>query len=176
MFVADASILGSFAAARGLKLLLAVLSIETLYIPPAIEREVRAGLERSVTHLQAIVDLIETGTICVLDIEAADQELIAALPTSFGAGERQAVALCQHYGASLLCNDRQVSRYCRAHDIPCLDLPRLLRLLWLKGVATRAKVKTMIVGMEKVEGLVFKERDRVFAPPENKSMSSHRQM
>jgi predicted nucleic acid-binding protein len=117
-------------------------------------------------HVQAIMDLIETGAIRVLDIEATDQERTAALPSSFGAGEREAVALCQRYSATLLCNDHQVQRYCAQHNVPCLDLARLLRLLWLKGIATKAKVKTMIVRMEKVEHLVFKDPDRVFAPPE----------
>ncbi len=167
MFVADTSILASFAAARGLKLLLAALSIETLYIPPAVRREVQAGIEREAIHLQAIMELIETGVIRVLDLELADRELMADLPTAFGAGEREAVSLCHRHGAVLLCNDQRVLRYCFAHDIPCLDLARLLRLLWLKEVATRAKVKTMIVRMERVEGLVFKGRDRLFAPPEN---------
>jgi predicted nucleic acid-binding protein len=167
MFVVDTSVLSSFAAAKGLELLLTALSAEKLYIPPAVQQEIQTGLERGVVHLQVILDMLETDAIRVLDIEPIDQQNMAALPSDFGAGEREAVVLCQRYGATLLCNDRKVQRYCTQHSIPCLDLARLLRLLWLKGVATRAKVKTMILRMEKVEHLVFKDRDLVFAPPKN---------
>ena len=89
---------------------------------------------------------------------------MTTLPFGFGAGEREGVALCSRYDATLLSNDSQVRRYCKQHGIACLDLTRLLRLLWLKNVATQAHVKTMIVRMEKVEHLVLKEPERIFAP------------
>ena len=166
MFVADTSVLSSFAAARGLDLLLDVLGVEALFMPSAVQREVQVGLERGAEYLQAIVELVKAGRIRVLTFEPTDSECVASLPSGFGAGEREAVALCQRYNATVLCNDRLVRRYCSQHNIPCLDLARLLRLLWLKGLVTKAKVKTMIVRMEKAEHLVFKDLDRVFAPAE----------
>jgi len=167
MFVADTNVLASFAAARGLELLLAALSVQTIYVAPAVLQEVQTGLEKGVGHLQSIVDLVEEGTIQVLNLEAVDQAQIATLPTAFGVGERESVVLARRHAATLLCNDRRVIRYCTRYDLPCLDLARLLRLIWLKGTASRAKVKTMIVRMEKIEHLVFKEQDRVFAPRKN---------
>ncbi len=167
MFVADTSVLSSFAAARGLALILAALQTETIFIPLAVQQEIEAGLSHGVVHLQAVVDLTTKGVLRVLEVEPADQECLATLPTGFGIGERAAIALCQRYRATLLCNDRLVQCYCAQHDLPCLDLARLLRLLWLKELATQAKVKTMIVRMEKVEQLIFTETDRVFAPPRN---------
>jgi predicted nucleic acid-binding protein len=167
MFVADTSVLGSFAAARGLELLLAALKIEKVFIPRAVQQEIEIGLDSGAVHLQAVVDLINSGKIEVLEVEPADRKRMTVLPGGFGIGEREAVALCHRTGATLLCNDRHVQRYCVQHDLACLDLARLLRLIWLKGFATQAKVKTMIVRMEKVEHLVFTETDRIFAPPGN---------
>lgn len=89
--------------------------------------------------------------------------MLASLPEALGPGEREAIALCLRHGATLLCNDRMVVRYCDAQGILCLNLASLLRKLWTEGIATRAKVKTMIVRMEKTESLVFRDRDRVFA-------------
>lgn len=164
MFVADTNILASFAAARELKLLLKALSVERIFISPAVRHEIEMGLHHGARHLQEIMDRVETGAIRVLDLEPEDQERMTTLPFGFGAGEREGVALCSLYDATLLSNDSQVRRYCKQHGIACLDLTRLLRLLWLKNVATQAHVKTMIVRMEKVEHLVLKEPERIFAP------------
>jgi len=164
MILSDTGILSSFAAARGLPLLLAALEGDTILIPPAVEQELRAGLARGVTYLQNVLDLIPMGQVQLLDLNESGLECMSSLPETLGPGEREAIALCLRHGATLLCSDRRVVRYCDAQGILCLDLASLLRKLWTEGVATRAKVKTMIVRMEKVESLVFKDQDRVFAP------------
>jgi predicted nucleic acid-binding protein len=164
MILSDTSILSSFAAAQGLPLLLAALEEDTIFIPPAVEQELQAGLARSVTYLQNVLDLIPMGQVQLLDLDESDLECMTSLPEALGPGEREAIALGLRHGAMLLCNDLRVVRYCDAQGILCLDLASLLRMLWTKGVATRAKVKTMIVRMERAENLVFKDKDRVFAP------------
>lgn len=111
MILSDTSLLSSFAAARALPLLLVVLEEDAIFIPPAVEQELQAGLAKGVTYLQSVLDLIPRGQVQFL----------------------------------------------------CLNLASLLRKLWTEGIATRAKVKTMIVRMEKTESLVFRDRDRVFA-------------
>ena len=167
MILSDTSILSSFAAARALPLLLAALEEDTIFIPPAVEQELQTGLARGVTYLQDVLDLISMGQVQLLDLNESDLECMTSLPEALGPGEREAIALCLRHGATLLCNDRSVVRYCDAQGILCLDFPSLLRKLWTEGVATRAKVKTMIVRMEKAEDLVFKDHDLVFAPQKN---------
>lgn len=164
MILSDTSILSSFAAVQGLPLLLAALEEDAVFIPPAVEQELRAGLVRGVTYLQDILDLIPMGQVQLLDLDESDLECVTLLPEALGPGEREAIALCLRHGTTLLCNDRRVVRYCDAQGILCLDLASLLRKLWTEGFATKAKVKTMIMRMEKAEGLVFKDQDRVFAP------------
>lgn len=164
VFIADSSILSSFAAARGLDLLLDALAVETIFIPPAVRREIETGLVRGSAHLQSVLDMIGSGAIAVSSIDLSDQRRMDELPGGFGPGERETLVLCQRYRATLLCNDQKVVRYCAQQAVPCLDLARLLRLLWLKDLATKAKIKTMILRMEKIEHLVFKDIDRLFAP------------
>ena len=164
MILSDTSILSSFAAARGLPLLLAALEGDTIFIPPAVEQELRAGLARGITYVQNVLDLIPAGQVQVLDLNESDLKCMTSLPEALGPGEREAIALCRRYRAILLCSDRRVVRYCDAQGIICLDLSSLLRKLWTEDIATRAKVKTMIVRMEKAENLVFQDQDRVFAP------------
>lgn len=165
VFIADTSILGSFAAARGLDLLLSALAVETIFIPPAVQHEIETGLARGVAHLQAVLDMMGSGNVQVLSVEPGDRTRMGGLPSGFGPGERKGVALCQRYQATLLCNDQKVVRYCVQQQITCFDLARLLRLLWLKNLASKAKIRTMIMRMEKAEHLVFKDVDRLFVLP-----------
>lgn len=151
-------------------MLLAALEGSTIFIPPAVEQELRAGLARGVTYLQNVLDLIPMGQVQLLDLNESDLECMTSLPKALGPGEREAIALCLRHGATLLCSDRRVVRYCDAQGILYLDLASLLRMLWTEGVATRAKVKTLIVRMEKAENLVFKDQDRVFAPQKDVSL------
>jgi len=58
--------------------------------------------------------------------------------------------------ATLLSNEKRVVNFCLRQGVKCLDLVTLLRYVWLRGVATRAEVRTLIRQMERVEGLVIK--------------------
>ncbi|MFZ1267670.1 MAG: hypothetical protein WBV59_04770 [Anaerolineae bacterium] len=136
--------------------------MQIVFIPPAVKREIEAGLARHVRHLQSVLDMMTQGLIGVLDLTPEDQVRLHLLPPSFGLGEREAVALCQRLNAVLLCNDHQVLQYCAHQSIPTLDLPTLLRLLWLKDIVSQAKVRTMIARMEKAEHLVLRNADRIF--------------
>jgi predicted nucleic acid-binding protein len=63
MILSDTSILSSFAAAQALPLLLTVSEGDTIFIPPAVEQELQAGLARGVTYLQDVLDLIPMGQV-----------------------------------------------------------------------------------------------------------------
>jgi len=163
VIVADSNILSSFAAAKGLPLLFKALQEEVIYIPPSVHRELSAGLEYGVSYLIGVVDLVEGNQLRILELTEQEQEQTATLSGSFGAGEKEAIAVCLQRGATLLCNEKRVVNYCLQHNIPCFNLKALLRFLWKKGVVSKAKVKTMIVRMNKVEGLVFKTTKEIFA-------------
>ena len=84
------------------------------------------------------------------------------LPSSFGAGESEAIALCARSESIFLSNDKSVRNYCRNHGVEIYDLPRLLRALWENKVVSRQKVQKLVSDMERLEGIAFKNKDRIF--------------
>lgn len=166
MIVSDTNTLSSFAAARALDLLFAALHVEVIYVPPAVQAELSAGIERRIVHLQQIQDLFDAGRLQVVELTEDEDVFQSSLPATLGRGEREGIALAVGRGARLLTNDNRALRICRCHNIPHLNLNALLRLLWLEGVATKAKVRTLMTRMTKVEGLVFKDRGEIFAEPD----------
>jgi predicted nucleic acid-binding protein len=94
VIISDTNILSSFAAAKGLLLLFGILHEDVIYIPPSVHRELLDGLTYGVSYLAEVIRLVERGKLKVLDITEQDRRQIASLPTSFGPGEKEAVALC----------------------------------------------------------------------------------
>ena len=57
MIIADTSILATFARIRRLDLLFAVAETSIFYLPPAVQRELRMGLQKGLHFLQPIISL-----------------------------------------------------------------------------------------------------------------------
>ena len=163
MIISDSNILSSFAAARSLPLLFAVVGEDTIYISPAVYRELQEGLVRGLSYLSGILELIESKRIRLLAVTDQDWEQMALLPVSFGDGEREAVAMCIRVKATLLSNEKRVVNYCDRSGVVCLNLKTLLKMLWSDDIASKSKVKTMMKRMAKIEGFVFKNPQEVFA-------------
>ena len=161
MIISDSNILSSFAAARSLPLLFDVVGKEIIHIPPAVHRELQEGLEHGLSYLSDITAAVDKGAIQVLAIAQQDREEMALLPTSFGHGEREAVALCLRLRATLLSNEKRVVNHCKRVAIPCLELKTLLKMLWREGITSKAKVKTVMYRMTQAEGLVFKRPSEI---------------
>ena len=155
MILSDSNILSSFAAARSLPLLFTLLVVDVIFIPPAVHSELQQGLDRGRRYLADVEDLLATGKLRVVELTQQDREMMEVLPGSFGPGEREAVALCLRLSARLLSNERRVVNYCSRRGVACLDLPALLRMLWRRGIVSKAKVRTMMRRMREIEGIVF---------------------
>jgi len=153
--------LSSFAAARSLPLLFDAVGEETIHIPPAVQQELQEGVAYGLSYLSCITFAVDKGDIQVLAVTKQDREQMALLPTSFGHGEREAVALCFRLRATLLSNEKRVVNHCKRVGIHCLKLKTLLKMLWREGIASKAKVKTMMHRMTQVEGLVFKRPSEI---------------
>ena len=96
-------------------------------------------------------------------VETIDQQHIQRMPTTFGSGEQQAVALAMRLSVPLLSNDRRVVTYSRQQQVLCLDLPTLLRLIWRSGTASQDEVRALMQAMVDHEGIVFRHAERIFA-------------
>jgi predicted nucleic acid-binding protein len=156
VIISDTNILGSFAAARAIPLLLKTLQVDIVYVPPGVYDELAAGVE----HLGIIEDLVGAGSLRLIELTEKDRTRMASLPPSFKRGEREAVAIAMRTGATLLSNEKRVVNFCLRQGVQCLDLITLLRYVWQRGVITKARVRTLILRMEKVEGLVIKNASR----------------
>ena len=91
---------------------------------------------------------------------------LTTLPRQLHAGEREGIVLCQTRKLLFLCNDGRAIRYCKANSIKAIDLPTILRLLWVRQVTTKARVKALIEEMAQIERLALSDSQRtvIFAP------------
>lgn len=160
--VSDTNILSSFLGIGRFELLLASLGADHVFIPPRVLDELEAGVMRGRmaddTLKNALVHSVRT-----IAIEEVDQQRIHLMPSAFGSGEQQAVALAIRLSAPVLSNDRRVVTYCREQHVLCLDLPTLLRLIWRSGTASKDDVRALMQSMTSHEGIVFRNAERIFA-------------
>jgi predicted nucleic acid-binding protein len=164
--ISDTNVLSSLAAGDGLPILLALFTRSPLIIPPSVHQELQVGLERSKTYLAPVIQAIVAQQIVVIPLSANEEQLMEHHPHKLNIGERQAIALAQTRQAILLSNDKRATRYCQQNAIRVLNLPDILRLLWVRRIASQDDVRTLIVKMEQVENLMLTETQRreIFAP------------
>lgn len=117
--------------------------------------------------IKYVLKAIDSGDIQVLDLSAKEQRIAQALPTKLNDGECEAIALAQNRKARLLSNDKRAVRYCRHQGIKVVDLPYLLRELWIRGITSQNEVRTLIDTMKTVENLSLSQKtlDKIFAAP-----------
>lgn len=115
MIVADTNLVSTFARIGRLDLLFLVAETDALYLPPAVIKEIKAGLHKGLDFLQPLVDCLtgETG-FYALELSAAEKTLAESLPGSLNAGERECIAVCvQRPDGKLLTNDKRAHTYCK---------------------------------------------------------------
>jgi predicted nucleic acid-binding protein len=61
MIVADTNIVSTFARIQRLDLLLAVAETQTLHLSPAVEKELKVGMQKGIDFLQPIIDGLASG-------------------------------------------------------------------------------------------------------------------
>ena len=163
MIVADTNIVSTFARVGALPLLVRLLDGERLHITSGTYNELRKAVEVGCAFLEPVLNAIPAQGELNL-VELTQEEILALknLPASFGAGEAESVAVCLHRaGTRLLTNDKRARNYCQEKSIPCLDLPAILRALWVRKVLTKKKVKQLIGQIETEQGMVIKNKEKI---------------
>jgi predicted nucleic acid-binding protein len=158
----DTNILSSFARVGALELLFKLFPQRQFALPQAVHNEIAEAIRLNFKFLESVLTLIASGKILVIVPNPEEEQDVMNLPKSFGPGESEAVAICARRSAILLSNDKSVKNYCRTHGIEVYDLQSLLRALWQNKVASRHKVQKIVGAMERLEGLVFKNKERIF--------------
>jgi predicted nucleic acid-binding protein len=160
--VADTNIVSTFARVNALPVLVRLLG-EVLHITSGTYNELRKAVEVGCSFLEPVLSGIPSQGELNL-VELIQQEILALpnLPPSFGLGEAESVAVCLHRpGTRLLTNDKRARNYAREQCIPCLDLPEILRALWVRKVLTKKKVKQLIGQIETEQGMVIKNKEEI---------------
>ena len=153
MIVADTNILSTFARIHRLDLLFKVMKVEVFVLPPSVERELRAGLDKGLEFLRPILDdLAQNRAFALASLTDAESTYQTALPRGLNAGEREGIAICaSRAGAVFLSNDKQAKKYCRANRILFADLQLILRRLWQSGLFSQDEVRSLIQEIEESE-------------------------
>lgn len=166
MDIADTNIVSTFARVDSIPLLLDLLKVDRIYVTAATYHELRKAVKVGCDFLQPVVDAIATGIPIDL-IELTRQEILTtnSLPDSLGPGEAESIAACIHRShASLLTNDKRARNLCRERNLPCRDLPGILRDLWTRGTTTKSTVKGLIERIETEQGMVIKNQSAILEP------------
>lgn len=131
---------------------------------PATYRELRKAVKVGCEFLKPVLAEIKSGgTTDVLQLTR--QEVVATddLPESLGPGEAESISVCLHRGEiKLLTNDKRARNFCRENGISCLDLPEILRALWVRRTATKQEVRQLLERIEKEQGMVVKNWEAIF--------------
>jgi len=153
IIISDTNILSSFAAGDAFSTLSQLYEHARFALPPSVQQELKEGFEGGKTHLQIVLDALQSRQITVIPLSVEEELLTYSYPAALGEGEREAIALAQTRKALLLTNDGKAIRYCRQLKLSVASLDTLLRLLWLKGVLSPDEVRALIARMEQVEKL-----------------------
>lgn len=162
MVLCDTNILSSFARVGALDLLFKLFPQHQFALPQAVHKEIVEAVRLNFTFLESVLKLIDADSISILGLARAEESDMINLPKSFGPGESEAVAICARRRAIFLSNDKSVKNYCQTHGIEVYDLPSLLRALWKDKIISRQKAQKLVNDMERLEGMVFKNKDRIF--------------
>jgi predicted nucleic acid-binding protein len=110
------------------------------------------------------LDAIHSGQeLDLLELTRPEILSVKDLPGSLGAGEAESIALClSRPGTHFLTNDKRARSFCRERGIPCLDLPGILRALWVRKAIPKKKVRELVRRIETEQGMVIKNKDQIF--------------
>ena len=163
MIVADTNIISTFVRVGAIPLLKRLLEVKRLHITQATYNELRRALEVGCTFLEPVLSALPTqGDLELLELTREEILAVKDMPGSLGAGEAESIAVYRHRpGTRLLTNDKRARNYCRENGVICLDLPGILRALWVRKLLTKKKVSALIRKIEMEQRMVIKNKEEI---------------
>jgi predicted nucleic acid-binding protein len=164
VIVVDTNIVSTFARVGALPLVARLMQETCLHVSPGTYHELRKAIEAGCSFLEPILDAIHLGQeLDLLELTRSEILSVKDLPSSLGAGEAESIALCLNRpGTSFLTNDKRARNFCRERGIPCLDLPEILRALWVRKAIPKKKAKELVRRIETEQGMVIKNKEEIF--------------
>ena len=139
MILADTNLVSTFARVGALDLVRQAVKADRLYVTPSTLSEIQRAVDVGCGFLASTIEAIQTGVeMDVVELRREEILAVKELPSALGAGEAESIAVClKRRGARLLTNDKRARNFCRERSLPCLDLPGILRALWVGRVLTK---------------------------------------
>ena len=161
MILIDTNILSTFAKIDRLDLLEEVF--KEMHISPNVLDEVKRAEELGYSHAEKILELIRKGKIQISCPREDEIEFIDKIPSSFGRGERDCVAMALKRDALIVTNEGKVLNYCKQNGIDHVRLNTILRKLWIDEIIEQEDVRDLIHEIEEKDSLVVTDKESIFS-------------
>ncbi len=115
------------------------------YVSPTIRLELQAGLRNGAIYIEKPLYHIDTGDIQVVHLTDADRLFVHALPEKLGAGEAEAIALCNRLRLIFISHDRKAINYCVRVGIPSIKFVVLVERLRQASLLSEAEINEMFM-------------------------------
>lgn len=163
MIIVDTNILSTFARVNKLSLLFELFKHDEIAISPNVLQEINDTKARNFSYAEKLINLINENKIKVISLKQEEELLAYNLPTNFGSGEKDSIAVAKKRNCLFLTNERKLINYCQREEIDCLWLDKLLRVLWRDNILTKEQVRELIDEIEEKDSLIITSKDEILA-------------
>lgn len=162
MIVVDTNILSTFFCINAFSFLQQATNVEQFTITDGVKAELEQGVQHGYLNPDIVWEAFIQNHLKSTPLTSEEATFAKTLPLSLGKGERECISIAYFRTGALLTNDHRAANYCQSKQIPHLTLPAILRLAWLKNVATQAEIVDLMSKITQREGFIFKNVERIF--------------
>jgi predicted nucleic acid-binding protein len=155
----DTNILSTFARINRLDFLSQVFNADVLYISANVYDEVRKGIEKGYSFLSPVFVLVESKKLRIATL--SEKECLIEIPSSFGPGERDSIAICVNRNATFATNEKRVISYCKRNSIAYTTLNKILTASLRLGILRREELVRLIEEIEDKDNIVFACKEQI---------------
>ena len=153
----DTNIVSTFAKIDSLDLLFQVLKRDELFLSNSVLHELEDARFAGFEFVNSVFELIASNRISISSMTDEEMRWSMQLPSSFGKGERDSLAICRFREGIFFTNERKVINYCERESISAVDLPTILRYLWKSNCLDKKEVEKLIILIETKDNIRFKD-------------------
>lgn len=162
LILLDTNILSTFAKIDYMALLFETVRKKELGISTSVLHELEDARNIGLDFVDKIFQLINNNKILIFSMSDKETMWSMKLPSSFGKGERDSLAICKFRKGILFTNERKIINFCERESIDVLDLPSFLRYLWKSGMQSKKEVKKIIEIIEDKDNIKFVDITNIF--------------
>ena len=158
----DTNILSTFAKIDNMALLFKTVKKKKLGISTSVLHELEDARNIGLDFVEKIFQLINQNKILIYSMSDKETMWSIKLPSSFGKGERDSLAICKFRKGIFFTNERKIINFCDRESIDVIDLPSFLRYLWKSELKSKKEVKKIIEIIEDKDNIKFVDTTIIF--------------